>query len=176
MEESEWKKDETPYLVFKCVKCKQYLYVKPKQKSKRCLRCGHMHKVSNILGESIYGLLHAIEMVKKRQDEVSIKELGRTPELRSLNDFKVLKKPKSKINNKFTILVDSHFNEDLIEKFKIMLIELSHIYKEFPNYILEIMGEKYNISPSELKILTRIFLKQGILIPTADEFYKIKTS
>lgn len=50
MEDTAWKKDETPYLVFACRKCRQYTYVKTTQKSKKCARCRRTHTVSDIMG------------------------------------------------------------------------------------------------------------------------------
>lgn len=172
-EESTWKKDERPYVIFRCAKCKQYLYVKTTQQSKKCLRCGHMHKVTNISssGETTNGLSNAIEMVKRRQNELAIKELETTPELRSLNDFKVVK-PKRKDEN---FIQRKEINDDLTNKFKKMLIEISGMYREFPYYIIELMADNYTIPLSELKILTKDFLQQGFLIQLDDDSYKIKS-
>ena len=93
MEEAGWKKDEKPYLIFTCSKCKQYLYVKTLQKTKKCLRCGRQHKVSSIInsGEIVKGITKAVEMVKTLQNELVIKEIGNTPELRAIDDYTVRK-------------------------------------------------------------------------------------
>jgi len=81
MEEGALKKDQNPYLLFACSKCKQYLYVKTTQKTKKCLRCGRQHKVSSIInsGEIVRGITKAVEMVQFRQNELAIIELGTTP-------------------------------------------------------------------------------------------------
>ncbi|MHA1292432.1 MAG: hypothetical protein ACTSQJ_07175, partial [Promethearchaeota archaeon] len=62
MEEIRWKRDKTPYLIFNCNKCKQYLYVKTIKKKKKCLRCGFVHKVKNIKYSKniVYGLTSAV--------------------------------------------------------------------------------------------------------------------
>ena len=93
MEEIAFKKDESPYLVFTCKKCRQYSYVKTTQKTKKCLRCGRTHQVKDILslGEIIYGMTAAVEVVKQKQTELAI------PEFRSEGDFVV-------ITNKFPIM------------------------------------------------------------------------
>ena len=82
MEEVGFKKDENPYIVFPCSKCKQYMYVKTTQKTKRCLRCGRYHKVVTILstGEIAKGMTNAVNMVKQKQREFSRKEVGEIPE------------------------------------------------------------------------------------------------
>ncbi len=171
MEETEWKKDETPYLVFRCHKCKRYLYVKTIQKSKKCLQCGHMHKVSTILksGEIIDGLTNAIKTVKERQNELALKEMGNRLEFRGSQDFTIVRKQK----NKKSQLTNNDNENDYEEKFKKMLMEISKTYKEFPYYIIEVMAENYGIPNSELKILTRYFLKKGFLTRLENYLYSI---
>ncbi len=97
MEEVGWRKDENPYLIFTCSKCTQYLYVKTTQKSKKCLRCGRQHKVSSIInsGEIVKGMTKAVEMVKTRQNELAVEELGAKPEFRAGDDFTIMKKIKN---------------------------------------------------------------------------------
>ena len=97
LEEVAWKKDETPYLVFSCTKCNGFTYVKNTQKKKKCPRCGRVHVVSNISnrGEIINGISAAVDRVKEKQHELAIKELGSSPEFRSLNDFKITLTAKS---------------------------------------------------------------------------------
>ena len=86
-------KDDSPYLLFKCHKCMQYLYVKIKQKTKKCLRCGLTHKVANVMnrGEIINGLFNVIEKMKTRQHEIAKNELGIKPEFNSFHEFKIKK-------------------------------------------------------------------------------------
>lgn len=171
MEETEWEKDETPYLIFRCNKCKRYLYVKTIQKSKKCLQCGHIHKVStiSISGEIVNGMTNAINTVKEKQNELAVKESGNNLEFRGWQDFRVVKKQKDiKFHNNE---IDSE--NELTEKFKRMLIELSKTYKEFPDYVIEVMAEDYNIPNSEIKVLTRYFLKEGFLIQLDNYLYSI---
>jgi len=170
MEENAWKRDETPYLVFSCTKCKQYRYVKTTQKTKKCIRCGHLHTVSKVLmnGEVVKGISTAVETIKRRQDELALKELGMPPQFRALNDFKIIKtvKLQQKIPEKKT-------DDENYAKFKKLLIELSDLYREFPSYIIDIMAEKYEIPDSEVKLLTRNFLRQGVLIQLKNSLYKL---
>jgi hypothetical protein len=162
--EKHFKKDETPYLVFVCKKCRQYLYVKTTQKSKKCLRCGFTHKVSSILdnGEMIEGMTAAVDFVKKRQNELAIKELGHTPEFRAFGDFKVTTlNPKNQCRGES----DSKFEE--------LLEEISTKYKKFPLYIIEIMAENYGITNADLKDLIKSFKKQGVLVQVNSYSYMI---
>lgn len=170
MEGEGWKRDEKPYLVFTCLKCKQYIYVKTTQKTKKCLRCGRQHKVALILntGEIIKGITKAVEMVKTRQHELAIKELGTTPEFRASDDFTVKSSPKK------TFAIDNSSNDnDYSSKFTKMLQEISGSYTVFPFYVLEIMAENFDIPVSELKILVKVFQKKGILL-RQDGSYKIQ--
>lgn len=170
MEDIAWKRDKTPYLVFPCAKCKQYTYVRATQKTKKCVRCGHSHKVIKILesGEIVKGISCAVESVKKRQNEFALKELGTHPEFRASNDYKI----DNLINSNKEILEEDNDNENYA-KFKKLLMELSELYREFPFYVIEIMAEKYNIPDSEVKLLTRNFINQRILIQLEDSLFKL---
>jgi len=167
LEEVAWKKDETPYLVFSCTKCNGFTYVKTTQKRKKCPRCGRLHLVSNILGsgEIINGISAAVNHVKEKQNELAIKELGAPPEFRSFNDFKIAPTVKS------SKVEEGQEEEDVyIHRFKKMLIKLAEMYKELPFYVIEFMADNYGIPSSEVKILTRLFQKEGILIRKANWF------
>ena len=171
MEDATWKKDETPYLIFECAKCRQYLYVKTTQKGKKCLRCGRNHTVSKILnsGEIVNGMTAAVETVKKQQDEFGKKELGHTPQFRAFGDFTVaIKKSKGITEN------NEESNEETTSQFKKMLKEIASTYKKFPLYIIEIMAENYGIPTSKLKRLTKSFQKKGILVQLDDYSYTVK--
>jgi len=171
LEEIAWKKDETPYLVFSCTKCNGFSYVKTTQKRKKCPRCGRVHLVSNILdsGEIINGISAAVNHVKEKQNELAIKELGAPPEFRSFNDFTVPSNIKSSRDE------EEQEEEDIyIHRFKKMLIKLAEMYKELPFYVIELMADNYGIPSSEVKILTRLFLKEGILIRKANSYYIVK--
>jgi hypothetical protein len=170
MEEDGWKKDEKPYVVFRCSKCKQYLYVKITQKTKKCLRCGRQHKVTSIIdsGEIVKGMTKAVEAVQTRQHELAIKELGTTPEFRTAADFTIKRKPK--------IIIDIDTYDDdtsFSSRFTKMLQEISSSYSYFPYYVFEVMAENFNIPDSEVKILVNTFLKKGILVRQGSS-YKIQ--
>lgn len=167
MEDIAWKKDETPYVVFACRKCCQYIYAKTTQKSKKCARCGRIHAVSSILksGEVVLGISTAVEIVKRKQDEFAVKELGSRSDFRTFKDFTIINLDESELefNNK----------DELEEKFRKMLVALTQKYKHFPLYIIEIMAENYRISSSEVKILIRGFQKKGVLIQLKNNLYKL---
>jgi hypothetical protein len=164
MEELGIKKDETPYLVFACKKCKEFSYVKTVQKTKKCLRCGRTHQVKDILDdvEEVVGMTEAVNTVKRKQNELA------TPEFRSGSDFIVISNtlttPKSKVkavkNEDQEITYSSKFND--------MLLELSKLYKKFPKYMLEIMAEDYGIPRAELISLIRSTIKSEKLIINSD--------
>jgi len=172
MEENRWKRDETPYIVFQCRNCGNFMYVKESQKTKKCLRdgCGRNHKVLNIKnsGETVSGMTNALETVKKRQEELAIREGEASPEFRASNDFKKSSKSRNRKNES-----DKEENS-YSNKFKLMLIELSELYSTFPFYVIEIWAEKYRIPNEELKILIRNLQRQGILIQMNNHSYKFK--
>ena len=180
MEETAFIKDETPYLVFTCKKCRQYSYVKTTQKTKKCLRCGRTHQVKDILGlgEIVYGMTAAVEAVKQKQTELA------TPKFRSEGDFAVaankfptrtpVKKSKKKVlSDKDS---DKNVNFDFKEQFNEVLLELSRLYGKFPRYMLEIMADNYGIPAVELKLLIKSFKKQGILtvLKNEDFYYQLE--
>lgn len=174
MEEEGWKKDENPYLVVTCLKCKQYMYVKTTQKTKKCLRCGRQHKLLSIInsGEIVKGMTKAVEMVKTRQNELAKEETGTTPEFRAAEDFTV----KSRINQPSDVRSKVSFSSDdsdLAATFKKMLHEISSTYSKFPYYVFEILAENYAIPTSELRILVKNSLKEGYLIRSGDNSYII---
>ncbi|NVM43834.1 MAG: DUF1922 domain-containing protein [Candidatus Lokiarchaeota archaeon] len=172
MEETAFKKDKTPYLVFACKKCQQFLYVKTTQKTKKCLRCGRSHQVKTVLnkGEIVRGMTLAVNTVKRKQNELAV------PEFRSQNDFII--DTKSVQNNSLTF---SYSKEDKIDepdnrfKFKTLLLKLSKLYSKFPAYLIEIMAEDSGIPSQEIPRLIKKFKKKGFLIPLKDEefYYKI---
>jgi len=177
MEEIAFKKDETPYLVFTCKKCRQYSYVKTTQKTKKCLRCGHTHQVKDLLGlgEVVYGMTAAVDTVKQKQTELAI------PEFRSEGDFFVatnkfpIRIPIKKSKRKVLSDKDNNKNIDFKEPFSEILLELSKLYGKFPKYMLEIMAQNYGIPAVELKLLIKGFKKQGIItvLKNKDFYYQI---
>ena len=179
MEETAFKKDETPYLVFTCKKCRQYSYVKTAQKTKKCLRCGRTHQVKDILGlgEIVYGMTAAVDTVKQNQTELA------TPEFRSEGNFVVatnrfptrtpVKKSKSKVL--LDKEVDKNIYNNFKEQFSEILLKLSKLYVKFPKYMLEIMAENYGIPALELKLLIKNFKKKGVLtvLKNEDFYYQL---
>lgn len=174
MEESTFKKDENPYLIFECTKCKQYMYVKTTQKGKKCLRCGRTHTVSKILhsGEIVNGMTTAVEEVKRKQNDFGVSVLGHAPELRTFGDFKASRS--STQNKEFELIaINKEQEEEFSEQFTRMLKEISSSYKKFPGYVFEVMADNYMIPHSQLKFLKKQFQKKGILVKLDDKSYKI---
>ena len=172
MEDDVWRKDENPYLVFSCSKCHQFTYVRTTRKSKKCARCGHSHVISKILerGDIVYGVSTAVELVKNKQNEFALKELGTHPDFRAFNDFTITKPLDKKEKN-----VDKeNIENEYYSRFKEMLFDISKKYKRFPLYIIEIIADNYYIPESEVKLLTRSFQKQGILKLVKGHLYQVK--
>lgn len=172
MEEIAIKKDETPYIIFACKKCQQYSYVKTTQKTKKCLRCGRMHQVQDILknGDIVSGMTEAVNAVKRKQNELVI------PEFRSGSDFVVAANNRVRPKSSIKALRGTDQEIDYTSKFAEMLLELSKLYKRFPNYILDIMATEYEIPATELKALIRSAKKSGMLIKNGDDdlYYRQK--
>ncbi len=147
------------------------MYVKKTQKTKKCLRCGRSHIVSQIksVGEIVEGITNAVKKVKQKQNELAINELGNDPDLRSTGDFII----SNKEFTEFSIKVNEIQKDIYVNSFKKMLLELTISYNEFPSYILKIMADNYNIPNKELKVLIRNFQKQGVLIRLPNYSYKI---
>ncbi|MFX1480961.1 MAG: hypothetical protein ACFFCI_22995 [Promethearchaeota archaeon] len=169
MDEVRWKKDKTPYIVFECAKCKQYLYAKTTQKGKKCLRCGCHHRISSIIdsGEIVYGMTVAVEKVKEKQNMYAERKLGHKPEFRAFNDYKVAGFASQNVEMKRI------GDLNLSIKFQEMLIDISKTYKIFPSYMFEVKAEEYGIELSELKILVHTYQKEGILIRLSDNVYSV---
>ena len=176
METPKWKKDETPYMVFPCSKCNQYIYVKTTQKTKKCLRCNHTHQVKNLRGsELVKGMSTAVITIKKRQNELAIKELGNEPELRGQNDFCVTDNCKTLLIQEEEDINSNILEEDdYLEEFREILIQLSKAHKIIPDYLITIMTEEKKIPYDEVKFLMKKFQKFGILSPLKDNYYKIR--
>ena len=168
MEEATFKKDETPYLIFACKKCNQFMYVKTSQKGKKCLRCGRNHVVSSILdsGEIVKGMTAAVEEVKKKQNEFAISELGNTSEFRAMTDFKI---------TGFSSQYDEakKKQKDYSIQFTTMLKKISLTYERFPEYVINVMADNFKIPQAELRLLEKEFLIKGILKRLDDRYYTI---
>jgi transcription elongation factor Elf1 len=162
-----FKKDEKPYLIFTCSKCGQYSYVKLTQKSKKCLRCGRIHQVSKIKksGEIINGISAAVEMVKKRQNELAIETLGGDPDLLTTQSFKKVKEPS------FTTYKEGE-ESNKYEKFKRSLIKKTNRFSEFPKYVIDLIAEEIALSEPEKRKYIGLLTKEGILISIKNDFYK----
>ena len=165
MEDIAFKKDDTPYLIFACKKCGGFSYVKIVQKTKKCLRCGRKHEVQDILkkGEVVSGMTEAVNTVKRKQNELA------TPEFRSGSDFIVATNTNIRPKSSIRALRNKDKEIDYTSKFTEMLLELSKLYKRFPNYMLEIMADDYQIPQIELKTLIRSAKKTGMLIKYDDD-------
>lgn len=169
MNDQKWKRDNTPYLVFSCSKCQQFSYVKLTQKTKKCLRCGRIHKVNSIKcdGEIVSGITKALKLVKKKQGE-----LNGEPHFEVDTSFSIIKEPERRLNeikkqhqieqqNKNLLLSKKEENYSI--RFKQMLYELANMYATFPKYLIEIMAENYSIPTHRVSEFIRMMLREGDL-------------
>ena len=172
--EMEFKRDKTPYYVFACSKCLQYSYVKTKQKTKKCLRCGMLHHVKNLasISEVINGITAAKDRVIILQNEFARNYLGFEPAFHADNEFSLnlstSKKPREV--KKFIPKDD----EAEISKFKIILRSLHTQYKEFPRYLIELAAQDWGISKKEIHFLITKFLHEGSLKKTNEGLYSLR--
>jgi hypothetical protein len=170
------KKDKKPYIIFKCPNCEQYMYVKPSQKSKKCLRCEKTYSVEKIKihfkVEIVKGMSNAVERVKDLQNQFAIKNLKEKPKLKSQNTFFTPTNINSThIRNKKTI--ETMQKNTLERQFTELLEVLSEQFNEFPKYMIELMAKEYDIEQKDLEILIRTFLKNGKLEMINNKYFKI---
>ena len=153
------RRDETAYIVFKCLKCRQYIYAKATQKTKKCLRFGRSDQVKNIAdGEIVKGMTAAVEYVKKKQNELALKELGAEPDLRTINDYSVVRKIKSsKLFEGEASKTSETEDHDYLQEFNEIIIKLSSMYKKFPDYMIKMMTEERRIPGDNVKMLINQF-------------------
>ncbi len=163
-----FKKDGKPYLVFACTKCGQYSYVKLIQKGKKCLRCGRTHQVRKLKnsGEIVNGISTAVEMVKKRQNELAIDELGGKPDLLTSQSFKKARE------SSFSNYKEENEGLDQYEEFKRLLIKKTKRFTDFPRYVIELVAEESGLTKSEREKYLRILIKKRILISLDKGKYK----
>lgn len=170
MNEKNWTRDKSPYLVFECNKCHQFSYVKLTQKTKKCLRCGRVHKVNSIKsgGETILGISKALEVVKKRQGE-----LKGEPDFEVDTSFKIQTQPEVELNSKEQqdqikqhkkSLNSAENGEDYSHQFKQSLYELGKMYPSFPKYLIELMAENYSIPTSKVAGLIQRMIREEFLL------------
>ncbi len=169
-----FKKDQTSYYVFACLKCQQYSYVKTTQKTKKCLRCGRMHKVKNIasISEVINGITVAKDRVITLQDELARKELGFEPSFHAENDFSLVLSNSNEPEERTKVIPED--DETKSSKFETMLRSLHYQYRNFPGYLIELSAQDKGISKKEVQFLITRFLHKGVLKKTSDGLYSFR--
>ena len=167
MEEERWSKDTKLYLVFKCSKCDQYSYVRPTQKTKKCLRCGRVHQVKN-LGQSaikVKGISEALKEVQTRQNILGIANFRAERAFAlTVDNNKNIKKKDVNIN----------FEQDNLDKFLEILNRLTDLYSEFPLFMIDLMVEDTNIPKEEVIYLINSLKKENILKETINGYFTLK--
>jgi hypothetical protein len=166
MSEQKWSRDKTPYLVFPCKHCHQYSYVKLTQKTKKCLRCGHLHKVKSVIptGQIIEGMTAALDFVKERQGEIN-----GSPQFEADTSFTIITNvlDKDSSHMKEQKNENSWFRGSEEETYQYRFIEilkkLKLMHQSFPKYMIETMADEYFIPRQEIPRLLRTMINQGIL-------------
>jgi hypothetical protein len=146
--------------------------VKTTQKTKKCLRCNHIHKVQNLLRKSeiVKGMTEAVERVKMLQNELAQKELGRSPDLVSERGFSLVK-TNDFIQTSVNRSIYAHIIEGAEDNYTLfleMLVKINARYKKFPRYLIDIMAKSSGIPLSEIPSLIRKALREERLFQKKD--------
>ncbi|MBD3196035.1 MAG: DUF1922 domain-containing protein [Candidatus Lokiarchaeota archaeon] len=170
MEENlSFKKDSKPYVVFRCVNCEEYQYVKQTQKTKKCLRCGKKYNVKNIEGlEIVNGITKAVQRVIHLQNNIALSE-GFEPILKNESSYIITPQKSSKRVPNYNNISDNTIEE----RFRILLRKLSLQYQEFPKYMIELKLEKHDIPKDKLNSLMQHGIKKGFLKCCQNDYYRI---
>ena len=175
--ENRIKKDTSPYLIFKCEKCGQYMYVKPTQKTKKCLRCRRTYQVNKIERkltiDEVEGMSRAVERVKELQDQLAVKELGSEPDLTTPNRFTIASDLPTQVRQaKKELQATGNKNATLDQKFAHLLWQLSKKHMSFPKYLIGLASMEYGIESSEVDLLIRRFIKEGKLKCSNNNYFR----
>ena len=164
MNEVGFEKDQSDYIIFSCTKCHQYSYVKTTQKTKKCLRCGRLYQVKLLLesGVIVKGMSAALFKVKELQNQLG------SPNFRTTQEFVIATKS---LNKNFIQTTELEPNK---LKFLSLLKDISHKYKIFPLYIIDLMAPEYNLSKEVIAKLISQSLKSKILIKKQEGQYHVK--
>lgn len=173
MTQSRFKKDQTPYLVFACSKCGQFSYVKPTQKTKKCLRCGRTHQVRTIKNaETVLGMTAALERVKEKQNQLALNELGKEPDLEGFSTFSIApNSPTPELNRERDL--DAGEFENL---FNTILSKLSKEHGNFPRYMITLMAKQRSFPMQELDMMISRFIQLGRLKTIRDGYFQLEHS
>ncbi|TFF94895.1 MAG: DUF1922 domain-containing protein [Promethearchaeota archaeon] len=157
-------KDEKPYLIFRCSKCEQYMYVKPTQKQKKCLRCGRTHTVAKLdVVDEVKGMTTAVNRVKELQNT-----LGGEPNLSGSGEFSVA------LSNAGVNKIKNIMNESELEiQFYDLLHNLAQQYTKFPYYMIELMAQESQFDLNEVQLFLRKFIKEGVLRQLDHNYYTL---
>ncbi len=160
MGENRWKKDNTPYFIFSCFKCKNYSLVKTTQKGKKCLRCGHYHHVSQLESNSevVKGATAARMKLIEKQNFLAKKELGSDPDLIAEGGFSVSNGYKENQISNNQKQARSSF--DIFNK---LLLKLDFKFKQFPEYVIYMIAEEQGIPRGKVKKMIDRCMREHIL-------------
>ncbi len=171
MNDLQWKKDENPYLVFSCNKCKQFSYVKIDKLRRKCGRCNRINYLKNIIGEVVKGITAAKDLVIKKQNEIAYKEYGGKPTFQTNSSFIIRpKKSHPEISNSIKLNIKSEKNYEI--EFEALLQKLlKNGYKKVPNYLFEM--EMSGIPKEFLMPLMKSFSFKGVLKELKNNYFEI---
>lgn len=167
-EEIGFKKDMKVYLIFICAKCNQYMYVRPSQKKKKCLRCGKRYNVRDLnIVDEVKGMSAAVERVKELQ-----KTLSDGPNFKGKGEFSVAsdKSPK-KFVEQISLEIHQKEQDSSESRFEDLLQEISKHHRSFPKYMIELLAREYNLEKNELELFLRDYIKRDLLRPMKNNYF-----
>ncbi len=203
MEHEYLKKDLSPYIIFKCPSCQNFLYFKQGKKSKTCTRCNRRFGLKPILANKIMivkGMTAAVNKVKELQNRRALKELGEAPKLHATNQYQLKRSSSFFIENKNSHesisfkkkMRDEGYNKSLESKKKVrddgdhesletltkqMKLELWKMFKthgKLPAHVINLIFQHHDISNRERnKILSKL-ISEKIVLPQKNNYFIIK--
>ncbi|MHA1725439.1 MAG: DUF1922 domain-containing protein [Promethearchaeota archaeon] len=179
MDHKYMKKDLSPYIIFKCPSCHNFLYFKQGKKSKTCTRCNRRFGLKPILANKIMivkGMTAAVNKVKELQNRQALKELGEAPKLHANNQYQLKRSSSLFIENKKKVRDDGDQEslETLTNQIKLELWKMFKMHGKLPVYVINMIFQHHDISNRERnKIMSKLILEK-ILLPQKNNYFIMK--
>ncbi|MHA1804952.1 MAG: DUF1922 domain-containing protein [Promethearchaeota archaeon] len=188
MEHNYMKKDLSPYIIFKCPSCNNFLYFKQGKKSKTCTRCNRRFSLKTILANKIMivkGMSAAVNKVKVLQNQRALKELGEAPKLHATNQYQLKRSSSFFIENKnshncisFEEKIgknrDNESLETITKQIKLELWKMFKTHGKLPAHVINLIFQHHDISNREKnKILSKL-ISEKIVLPQKNNYFIMK--
>ncbi|MHA1756560.1 MAG: DUF1922 domain-containing protein [Promethearchaeota archaeon] len=188
MDHKYMKKDLSPYIIFKCPSCHNFLYFKQGKKSKTCTRCNKRFGLKPILANKIMivkGMTAAVNKVKVLQNQRALKELGEAPKLHATNQYQLKQTSSCFITNKnshdsisFEEKIgknrDYESLETITKQIKLELWKMFKMYGTLPAHVINLIFQQYNISNKERSKIINKLISDKILLPQKNNYFIVK--